>query len=178
MNLDKFFTLLMGKCWHEFFNGSKYVTDCIHCKHHYGDAGDNPDHLSNPLPVLEWMRENMADTLEQALAFIWQDYEITETFTVGIFRILNLQNLAAYLIEHPEWGETKCPECNGWGTEICYNPDHGFIRGIGYGDISRMGCPCCGHDEHNRIRNTVCKKCNGSGTILHPALEYAKGEKE
>jgi hypothetical protein len=149
MNLNKFFTLLMGKCWHEFFNGSEYVTACIHCKHHYGDAGDNPDHLSNPLPVLEWMRENMADTLEQALAFIWQDYEITETFTVGIFRILNLQNLAAYLIANPEWGERECPE------DTC-------IDGV-------IAC------EYGK--DIYCKTCHGTGTILHPALEYALSEK-
>jgi hypothetical protein len=145
MNLDKFFTLLMGQCWHEFFNGSKYVTDCIHCKHHYGDAGDNPDHLSNPLPVLEWMRENMADTLEQALAFIWQDYEITETFTVGIFRILNLQNLARYLIENPQWGEKECPHCQS-----------------GYA-LRQLG-------ERTEVTTDQCQDCNGSGTILHPAL--------
>jgi hypothetical protein len=89
--MNRFFTILMGGEWHEWDT---------YCENKF--AKGNPSYTSNPLPVLEWMRENMADTLEQALAFIWQDYEITETFTVGIFRILNLQNLAAYLIEHDE----------------------------------------------------------------------------
>jgi hypothetical protein len=109
MNLDKFFTLLMGQCWHEFFNGSKYVTGCIHCKHHYGDAGDNPDHLSNPLPVLEWMREHMPDELE---AFLLQIYAISygkvPWFTNTYFAQSDLSNLAQYLIENPEWGISEC----------------------------------------------------------------------
>jgi hypothetical protein len=154
MNLDKFFTLLMGQCWHEFFNGSKYVTGCIHCKHHYGDAGDNPDHLSNPLPVLEWMRENMPDELDDYLE--WCTMENIGVITrshEALFFILDLKNIHTYLINHAEkrgleWGREECPE------ETC-------IDGI------------IGYEYGKEIK---CQSCNGSGTILHPALRYAKGE--
>ena len=37
--------------------------------------------------------------------------------------------------------------------EICDNPDHGFIEAIP-GDVSRLGCPLCGHDEEHRILST------------------------
>ena len=37
--------------------------------------------------------------------------------------------------------------------EICDNPDHGFIEVIP-GDVSRLGCPLCGHDEEHRILST------------------------
>jgi hypothetical protein len=147
MNLNKFFTLLMGKCWHEFFNGSEYVTACIHCKHHYGDAGDNPDHLSNPLPVLEWMRENMAEELEAYCKPQRVNRPSMYPSTDYIFRILDLKNLYAYLKEHPSWGEKECP--NKIGNTLPY-----YCHPINCGG----------------------KPCHGSGTILHPALRYAKGE--
>ena len=38
--------------------------------------------------------------------------------------------------------------------EICDNPDHGFIEVIP-GDVSRIGCPLCGHDEEHRILITA-----------------------
>ena len=60
----------------------------------------------------------------------------------------------------------ECPECNGTGNEICDNPDHGFIAGIG-GEIGRLGCPCCGHDDEHRIPGTKCGLCNGSGRITY-----------
>lgn len=67
-------------------------------------------------------------------------------------------------------GETSldksCPTCKGHGTEICDNPDHGFIdavAGVVSSDIGRLGCPCCGHDEHCRIPGSVCPDCAGTG---------------
>ncbi|MFA6992763.1 MAG: hypothetical protein WC269_05835, partial [Candidatus Gracilibacteria bacterium] len=36
--------------------------------------------------------------------------------------------------------ERECDECNGTGKEICTNPDHGFIEGVG-GETQRLGCP-------------------------------------
>jgi hypothetical protein len=56
----------------------------------------------------------------------------------------------------------KCKECNGTGYEICDNPDHGFIDAMG-GDIGRIGCPLCGHDEEHRILSSVCEACEGKG---------------
>lgn len=55
--------------------------------------------------------------------------------------------------------------CGGDGKETCSNPDHGFIHGIG-GEISRLGCPCCGHDENFKVFNGGdCQVCNGSGSV-------------
>jgi len=56
----------------------------------------------------------------------------------------------------------KCELCSGTGREICDNPEHGFIVAVG-GEINRLGCPCCGHDENHAIPNTVCEMCNGTG---------------
>ena len=58
----------------------------------------------------------------------------------------------------------RCDICNGTGKEICDNPDHGFIQDIG-GETSRIGCPCCGHDEDYAVPNTVCETCNGTGEV-------------
>ncbi len=55
----------------------------------------------------------------------------------------------------------ECDHCDGFGKEICDNPDHGFI-GAMLGEISRIGCPACGHDEHHRTKNK-CEHCNGTG---------------
>jgi len=69
----------------------------------------------------------------------------------------------------------ECLTCNGTGMEICDNPDHGFIAAMP-GDISRLGCPCCGHDEEHRISNTKCEDCGGTGLVLINASRPAKGE--
>jgi hypothetical protein len=61
--------------------------------------------------------------------------------------------------------EDVCPDCGGDGKETCNNPDHGFIGGIG-GEISRLGCPVCGHDENYKVPNGGdCETCNGTGAI-------------
>lgn len=57
----------------------------------------------------------------------------------------------------------ECPMCNGTGNEICNNPDHGFIDGLSFTDMGRLGCPCCGHNEKHNINGTICPKCNGEG---------------
>ncbi len=57
--------------------------------------------------------------------------------------------------------DKECNECNGTGKIICDNPDHGFI-GAMPGDIGRLGCPVCGHDEEHKTKDD-CPKCNGTG---------------
>lgn len=64
--------------------------------------------------------------------------------------------------------KVKCPDCNGFGKEICDNPDHGLISALSFHDIGRIGCPGCGHDEHHRMKAN-CEKCNGTGFIESPA---------
>jgi len=41
----------------------------------------------------------------------------------------------------------------GW-TEICDNPDHGFINAMGFHDIGRLGCPGCGHNDDHVIESS------------------------
>lgn len=66
---------------------------------------------------------------------------------------------------NPETDEVeKCEECMGTGYEICNNPDHGFISSMP-GDIGRLGCPACGHDEQHRIMSSKCPICKGSGMV-------------
>lgn len=65
----------------------------------------------------------------------------------------------------------QCPMCHGTGKEICDNPDHGFIDAMVDTEIGRLGCPCCGHDPSHAIPNTICPKCNGTGSINSLAHE-------
>lgn len=66
-----------------------------------------------------------------------------------------------------------CPCCFGDGKETCDNPDHGFITACG-GEIGRLGCPVCGHDEKHKVPGGgSCEICNGKGKVTYPvALEY------
>ena len=59
-----------------------------------------------------------------------------------------------------------CPICKGTGYEICDNPDHGFIDTVD-GEIRRLGCPCCGHDEQHRILSSPCSTCGGTKKKTH-----------
>lgn len=83
--------------------------------------------------------------------------------------------------DYPRWHESYiekivvCPSCNGDGKETCHNPDHGAIRGglLG-GEMNRLGCPCCGHDENYKIPNGGdCELCSGIGECSEPeALKF------
>lgn len=64
---------------------------------------------------------------------------------------------------------TTCPDCGGDGRETCHNPDHGFISAMG-GELGRLGCPCCGHDERHKVkRGGACETCSGSGVVTETA---------
>lgn len=69
-------------------------------------------------------------------------------------------------------GRVVCPVCNGDGKETCTNPDHGFLWIDS--ELSRLGCPCCGHDRHHKIPNGGdCDLCAGSGKMpYHQAEEW------
>lgn len=71
----------------------------------------------------------------------------------------------------------ECQACNGDGIERCTNSDHGFIRAMS-GDISRLGCPCCGHDDEHRITGSPCPNCNGTGIVVHDTTLLSKKLKE
>lgn len=57
--------------------------------------------------------------------------------------------------------QNVCPACGGDGIETCDNPDHSFIGALG-GEVSRLGCPCCGHDPNFKMSGP-CPECAGSG---------------
>lgn len=69
-----------------------------------------------------------------------------------------------------------CESCGGDGIERCNNPDHSFIEGLG-GELNRLGCPVCGHDEYYRVKGEwkggwgKCEDCNLSGKNLSNPLE-------
>lgn len=67
----------------------------------------------------------------------------------------------------------ECPMCGGDGKETCDNPDHGFIEGMG-GELYRLGCPVCGHDENHKVPNGgKCELCDGAGEVNETiAYEY------
>lgn len=58
----------------------------------------------------------------------------------------------------------KCTECGGDGVAVCNNPDHHFIS-AGGGELSRLGCPGCGHDPNFKIHGEACENCKGTGKI-------------
>lgn len=155
---NKFLTLLMGECWHEWkkiylTNGhtvnSNPTLVCKYCDiARVGD--DNPDHLANPLVAIRWMEKEMPRVFEDYCIESRYDNAaknyISETH-IFLF-ILDLRNLCAWLVEHDGWGEKKCWRCLGLGRVQYYMEE--------------------------------CPACNGSGKIIHPALEYyleTKGEK-
>jgi hypothetical protein len=72
--------------------------------------------------------------------------------------------------------EVICPACGGDGKETCHNPDHGFIKAIP-GEISRLGCPGCGHDPNHKVNNgrNTCPLCGGLGHVIYEvADEYGR----
>ena len=69
--------------------------------------------------------------------------------------------------------ENICEACGGDGIETCDNPDHGFIEAMP-GDVGRLGCPCCGHDEDHKIKGSKCPECKGTGKIMENQVEVVK----
>lgn len=62
--------------------------------------------------------------------------------------------------------KVSCPDCLGDGKETCHNPDHGFISAMGWHEIGRLGCPCCGNDGKNKVPNGgLCETCSGAGEV-------------
>ena len=65
-----------------------------------------------------------------------------------------------------------CPVCGGDGKETCSNPDHGFIGAMGGHEVSRLGCPVCGHDLDYKVPNGgICEFCNGTGEVNEKKAE-------
>lgn len=124
---NKFLTLLMGGCWHQWSIQGDY-NRCIHCKELVPE-GERPDHLSNPLLVIRWMEKEMPE--------VWGDY-LGETFLPVwsyqefINKVLDLRNLVQWMKEHgDEWGEKECPTaCNDMLEFKCCQKDN-YCHGTG-----------------------------------------------
>lgn len=99
MNENKFLTLLMGDKWYEW------------PEIQYHGCNFNPDHLSNPLPVIRWMEKEMPDEWEEYVdyCFVLFRYDKREAYEC-LNKVLDLNNLITYLSEHREWGDKECPE--------------------------------------------------------------------
>ena len=147
---NKFLTLLMGGCWHQWSIQGDY-NRCIHCKELVPE-GEHSNHLSNPLLVIRWMEKEMPEVLEEYLCHI---SEVTVTNIDWIEEVINLRNLVDYLWEHTEapflWGFIPCPsfpDCMSGETDKCDFPDKG----------------CEGNGE---VRGHI-----------HPALQFLRSIKE
>ncbi len=130
---NQFFHILMGK-EPELINW--LCTDGSIRK----DVPEYPDCLSNPKPVLEWMKENMPKALNNFLESFKDNYYDAFYETKALFYWLDLHNLTAYMKENSKWG--KCAhdcdacwrrpetreECRKKGTII--HPALKFLRGI------------------------------------------------
>ena len=122
MNDNKFLTLLMGECWHELipYCDTKGMFKCKTCGIEKSIAefwNPNPDHLSNPLPVIKWIEQNMPEVWTEYVdsKFVLFRYDKKEAYEC-LNSVLNLSNLVTYLSEHREWGEIPCSQ---FGSRYC-----------------------------------------------------------
>ena len=109
----------MGECWHEWEDDGAWNI-CQIC----GDKTrlhnpENPNHLSNPLPVIKWMEKEMPEVLEGYAEDLWFK-RLWDTNMQMIMAFLDLRNLVSWLSEHPEWGEKKCDSCISGISESSY----------------------------------------------------------
>lgn len=125
MNENKFLTLFMGECWHEWNivtlppedEEDPYYEDVYKCKICGREVNIErllpapKDRLSNPLPVIRWMEKEMPEVWEKYLKEIFA-YKGNTGFELPakLNKALDLSNLVNYLSEHREWGDKECPE--------------------------------------------------------------------
>jgi hypothetical protein len=143
--INKFLTLLMGQCWHEWEwkpkDGDIHIYECK-CGLRVGSRPQNPNHLSNPLLVIRWMEKEMPEVLNGYVDGIFVTYRDERWGSECLMEALNLEHLVVYLKLHPEWGEKECPTaCN-----------------------DMLEFKCCQKDNY----------CHGTGRITRPAWEYLK----
>jgi len=159
---NKFFTLLMGKCWHRLehiktakrtSSGKRYPFEydkCIYC----GKSNSNPDYYSD-LSGFQIVKEYM----EKEMNTVWEDY-IWHVLDDGLLRLqdqvnqlLSLDNLLDYLLQNKEeWAYTE--------KRVCEYKDN-------------CGGPCV---ELMTTVNMYCK--DGIICEKHPALLFAEGKEE
>lgn len=112
MNKNKFLTLLMGEKWYEWSEVQYHGCDF------------NPDHLSNPLPVIRFMEKEMPEVWNEYVAsFMCTVYCDRTIATRALNFILDLNNFILYLSEDREWGSMECEggitkDGSAWGGII------------------------------------------------------------
>ena len=161
---NKFFTLLMGKCWHDFpliedgFDADYHsLWRCPQCNVKLGaqlpyyDRHDFYHDLSGFQIIKDFMEKNLPK--------VWEDYlesfflPRTRTYTDTFSEQLSLDNLLNYLLEHKEeWAYTE--------KRVCEYKDN-------------CGGPCV---ELMTTVNMYCK--DGIICEKHPALLFAEGKEE
>lgn len=99
MNNNKFLTLLMGEKWYEW------------SEIQYHGCDFNPNHPSNPLPVIRWMEKEMPEVWEKYLKEIFA-YKGNTGFELPakLNKALDLSNLITYLSKNREWGYFEYPD--------------------------------------------------------------------
>ena len=161
---NKFLTLLMGQCWHEWKkiyltnNHTVNSNPTLVCKYCDIDrvGNDNPDHLANPLPVIRWMEKEMPEVWEEYLEFRFHlVHSDMDSYAKDISGILDLRNLVHYLIENPTWGERECPHVKADNAAVEITGKHLNLQ------------PAVPNGE-------ICAYCSGTGRIVHPALWFAR----
>ena len=96
--------------------------------------------------------------IEKAIAGGWKKW-LKRTKSLGIeddgvhFDYEDFISIEQILLDPKAWEAVG--KASGW-TEICNNPDHGFIDAIG-GETARLGCPVCGNNEDCVVESTRYK---------------------
>jgi hypothetical protein len=135
MNNNKFIALLIGECWHELipYCDTKGMFKCKICEIEKPITefwNPNPDHLSNPIPVIQWMKKEMPKVLDDYLYWCFQRPR-ESSLSDDIFFILDLSNLVTYLSEHREWGVRHCSHCKRGEVQMHYTHPCEQCGGIG-----------------------------------------------
>jgi len=161
---NTFFTLLMGKEWHEWKPEQEYdmiatTFKCTICNKEVktDDLGQylNIDFyrdLSGFQIIKEYMEKNLPEVWEEYLEWANEIIPDHYTFTQGVNIILSLDNLLTYLLEHKEeWGWVGCPDLEittDLGKQVCAN------------------------------WTEYCAHCEVLGKVKSPALLFAEGKEE
>lgn len=112
---------------------------------------------------IEWLEEFAASQKEGSKLNLQEIEKNIDT----ILENETAESLNKFLEENNVTSNSQqvCETCGGDGKETCTNPDHGFIGAMG-GDVGRLGCPVCGHDENHKVINGgKCEDCNGTGYV-------------
>jgi hypothetical protein len=166
---NKFFTLLIGKCWHEWkpYEMDNYHFDKIQCSicgviinsSYSPPPWDFYASLSGFQIIKEHMEKEFPEVWEEYLEWCrltctFPAYKVVSQHTIIFNKQLDLTNLITYLLENTEgWGWVMCPD---------YNPprDSDWWFGCWNSSNKQKACDC------------------DNGKVKHQALLFAESLKE